>query len=100
MTLKEEIKQEERSANKQTVWGGLLFGIIFLLLGFYLELNHHLQPFVTQVSSRYSSAMHDETVTPKSSAIACFILSFLAFLFSYGALRKIKMEKFNSNSKN
>jgi hypothetical protein len=101
MSLRSEMKKEERASDKRTVWGGLLFGIIFLLLGIYLELNSdHLQPFITQASSRHSSAVHDVLVEPKSSAKVCFALSFIAFLFSYGSFRKIKMEKNNPHFKN
>jgi len=93
MSLRKEIEKEEKSNYQQMAWGGLIFGIILLLLGIYLEWNNQLQPFFTQANSRYSSATNEVLVKPKSSAIACFVLSFFLLLLSYAGFRNMKMQK-------
>ena len=88
MSLRKEIEKENRIANKITTWSSLFFGILLLLLGLYLTVNiDNLHPFMTQVSSRYSSAIHDVVVTPKSSIMLCFVGSFFSFLIFYGSLK-------------
>lgn len=97
MSFKSDREKEQRASNKEQLWGGIFFGVLFLFLGLRLVLNTHLKSFITQVNDRFSSTVHEVLVTPKSSAIACFIAAFFCFLLAYGAFARLKKDKLSKN---